>query len=448
MTRTVRTGLRLRRRGTDDARDGGFTMIELMVSMTILALVSASFAYGLELAMSVTREDRARVQATNLAARELEIVRNEFGSSKTAPTTLGAVSEATNPHPLPGGTAGQPLNLDGLDFTVVRTVEWLPAGTGTSPCDGGSAVTYPSLGVNVRVSWEENGTERDVESNTVLTPPKGTLATIQGFIAAKVIGADGTGVSSLPVDITGPGGAQTRVTAGDGCAVFALTTVGNYTVILDEPGYVSFDGQASTSKPATVGAGSIQVVPFSYDAAATLELEYVISDEVGDDYDQPAPPPAVTLFNASLPTMGKQEISSGTTTVTGLWPFPDGYSVWAGTCVLNDPATTGGTRATPVTPEPGETVTAEVELKPLTVTFLTDEDLPLADTPVTAATVDATGCQETEFDLGSTDENGVLRASLPYGQWILTADTYQIAADMPADGSVTYPLELPLGGLG
>ena len=423
-------------------------MIELMVSMTILALVSASFAYGLELAMSVTREDRARVQATNLAARELEIVRNEFGSSKTAPTTLGAVSEVTNPHPLPGGSAGQPLNLDGLDFTVVRTVEWLPAGTGTSPCDGGSAVTYPSLGVNVRVFWEENGTERDVESNTVLTPPKGTLATIQGFITAKVIGADGTGVSALPVDITGPGGGQTRVTAGDGCAVFAVTTLGNYTVILDEPGYVSFDGQPSTTKPATVTAGSIQVVPFSYDAAATIDLQYVISDDVSDAYDEPVPPPSVTLFNASLPTMGKQEVPSGTTTVTGLWPFPDGYSVWAGTCVLNDPATTGGTRATPVTPEPGETVTAEVELKPLMVTFLTDDDLPLANTSVTASIVDATGCQENEFELGSTDENGVLRAALPYGQWTLTADTYQIAADMPADGSVTYPLELPLGGLG
>lgn len=423
-------------------------MIELMVSMTILALVSASFAYGLELAMSVTREDRARVQATNLAARELEIVRNEFGASKSAPTTLGATSEVTNPHPLPGGTSGQPLNLDGTDFTVVRTVEWLPAGTGTSPCDGGSAVTYPSLGLNVRVSWEENGNERDVESNTVLTPPKGTLATIQGFIAAKVLGADGTGVASLPVDITGPGGGQTRVTAGDGCAVFALTTLGNYTVILDEPGYVSFDGQASTSKPATVTAGSIQIVPFSYDAAATLNLEYVISDDVGSEYTQPAPPPSVTLFNASLPTMGKQEVPSGTTTVTGLWPFPDGYSVWAGTCVLNDPATTGGTRATPVTPEPGQTVTAEVELKPLIVTFLDDDDQPLDEVDVVATTVDNTGCEETEFDLGETDENGVLRASLPYGQWTLTAGSYQIAADMPADESVTYPLELPLGGLG
>lgn len=421
-------------------------MIELMVSMTILALVSASFAYGLELAMSVTREDRARVQATNLAARELEIVRNEFGASKTAPTALGAVSEATNPHPLPGGTAGQPLNLDGLDFTVVRTVEWLPAGTGTSPCDGGSAVTYPSLGVNVRVSWEENGTERDVESNTVLTPPKGTLATIQGFIAAKVLGADGTGVSSLPVDITGPGGAQTRVTAGDGCAVFALTTVGNYTVILDEPGYVSFDGQASTSKPATVTAGSIQVVPFSYDAAATLTLEYVIPDGTG--FAEPTPPPSVTLFNASLPTMGKKVVNSGTTTVTGLWPFPDGYSVWAGTCTVNDPATTGGQRAAPVTPDPGETETAEVELKPLVVTFRDDEDLPIANTNVVATTVDSSGCKETTFALGKTDSEGVLRAALPYGQWTLTAGTYQMAAEMPADGSVAYPLELPLGGLG
>ena len=282
-------------------------MIELIVSMSILALVAAAFAYGLELALAVTHEDRARVQASNLAARELEIVRNEFGSSKTAPTTLAAISQVTNPHPLPGGTAGQTLDLDGTKFTVVRTVEWLPAGTGTSPCDGGSAVTYPSLGVNVRVSWQRNGNTRDVESNTVLTPPKGTLATIQGFIAAKVLGADGTGVSGLPVDITGPGGAQTRVTAGDGCAVFALSTVGNYTVTLDEPGYVSFDGQPTTSKPATVAAGSIQVVPFSYDAAATLNLEYVVSDDPADEYALAVPDPSVDPVQSQSADDGQED---------------------------------------------------------------------------------------------------------------------------------------------
>lgn len=418
-------------------------MIELMVSLVVLAMVSSAFAYGLQLSLSVTREDRARVQAANLAARELEIVRNEFGMSKTAPTTIGAVSEATNPHPLPGGTAGQPLTLDGTEFTVVRTVEWLPAGTGTSPCDGGAAVTYPSLGVNVRVSWTENGRTRDVESNTVLTPPKGTLATVKGFIAAKVQGADGLGVASLPVDITGPGGSQTRVTAADGCAVFALTTVGNYTVILDEPGYVSFDGQESTSKPAVVASGSIQVVPFSYDEAVTLQLEYEVDDGVGPEFTQPAPPPSVVLFNPSLPTMGRKEIPSGQATVSGLWPFPDGYSVWAGTCLVNDPATMGGSRPAAIVAEPGETATASVLVKPVRLTFIDGDELPIADAAVQAEVVDSTGCQQTTFSLGRTDADGRVEASLPYGVWEVSAGATSLTVDVTADGSVTYPLVVP-----
>lgn len=432
--------------------DAGFTMIELMVSMVILAMVSSAFAYGLQLSLAVTREDRARIQATNLAARELEIVRNEFGSSKTAPTTIGATSQVINPHKLPGGTAGQPLDLDGTKFTVTRTVEWLPAGTGTSPCDGGAAVTYPSLGVNVNVSWTDNGRSRDVESNTVLTPPKGTLATIKGFVAAKVQGADGLGVASLPVDISGPGGGQTRVTASDGCAVFALTNTGNYTVTLDEPGFVSYDGQPSTSKAAVVGSGTIQIVPFSYDEAATLELDLVVSDDPGSEFALPTPLPAVVLFNPSLPTMGKQKIPSGQTTVEGLWPFPDGYSVWGGTCLLNDPATVGGTRPEPVRPDPGETVTAPVELKPVQLTFLDPEadegtgaDVPIANELATATIGNTSGCGQTQFTLGTTDADGVVKSSLPYGQWKVQAGGVVLFINVAADGSLTYPLVAPQG---
>ena len=73
------------------------------------------------------------------------------------------------------------------------------------------------------------------------------------------------------------------------------------------------------------------------------------------------------LFNPGLPTMGKKKISSGTMTVSGLWPYPDGYSTWAGTCAVNDPASTGGPRPDPVRPDPGETASAEVVLKPVRV---------------------------------------------------------------------------------
>jgi type II secretory pathway pseudopilin PulG len=418
-----------------------------MVSLVILGLVSSGFAYGLQLTLAVTRADRARVQAANLAARELEVVRNDFGASKTAPTEIGAVSQVTNPNPLPGQTAGQPLQLDGMEFTVVRTVEWLPAGTGTSPCDGGNAVTYPSLAVNVTVSWNENGQTRDVESNTVLTPPKGTLATVKAFIAAKVQGADGTGVASLPVDLSGPGGSQTRVTAADGCAVFALTTVGNYTVTLDQPGYVSFDGQESTSKPAAVSAGTIQIVPFSYDEALTLQLVPAVTDGAGPGFTLPTPAASIVLFNPGLPTMGKLVIPSGQTEVTGLWPFPDGYSVWPGRCSLNDPASSGGSRPAPVIADPGDIVDAEVGFKPVRFTFVDDEGSPLQGEQVRATIDNTDECSgETQYVLGETDDQGVVESALPYGQWTVTAGELVHLADVTGDGSVAYPLVIPQGG--
>ena len=114
--------LRARRRDRRQS-DAGFTIIELMAALTILGLVSSAFAYGLQLSLAVTQTDRSRVQAANLAAREIETVRNQFGSSKSAPLTVAATSQVTNGTPLPGQTAGQPLNLDGTKYTVVRTVE-------------------------------------------------------------------------------------------------------------------------------------------------------------------------------------------------------------------------------------------------------------------------------------------------------------------------------------
>ena len=66
---------------------------------------------------------------------------------------------------------------------------------------------------------------------------------------------------------------------------------------------------------------------------------------------------AVALRRAVQPQPalhGQKKVPAGQTTVTGLWPFPDGYSLWAGTCNLNDPAASGGTRADPVKPRPGQ----------------------------------------------------------------------------------------------
>ena len=66
--------------------------------------------------------------------------------------------------------------MDSTPYTVVRNVEPLIAGTGVSPCDGGSAVEYPQYQVTVTVTWLNMANVKPVTSTTVLTPPKGSIS--------------------------------------------------------------------------------------------------------------------------------------------------------------------------------------------------------------------------------------------------------------------------------
>ncbi len=419
LCRTARDGVRSRLSAAGDA-DSGLTIVELLVAMMIFALVALSLAYTLQMALMSTRDDRNRVQAANLAARELEIVRNDFGATTTGPSTLGAASVVTNPHPLPGGTAGQPLRVDSVDYTVVRTVQWLPAGTGQSPCDGGSAVNYPSIGVNVKVSWANMHGTAPIENNTILTPPKGTLNTSMAFVAAKVLGSSGSGLAGVPVTLAGPGGSQVVTSAADGCAVFPLTTMGTYTATIGTTGYVTFDGQpGATRSGISVTSGTLQQVNFSYDRAATFTAT-LASDGV---HALPSPLPGLTYFNQGLVPLGTKAVTPGalSTTIGSLWPFSDGYAVWAGTCKQSDPTTTGQSRPVPQVIAPGSSATVTLPLAPLRLDVTTVAGAPLAGYRVVATPADPTGCAtpETSMTLGTSPATGEVLTSLPGGVWNL-----------------------------
>ena len=215
------------RLGTPEApRDAGMTLIELMFAMVIFAIVAAGAVAGLTGALTTTRSDRNRVAASDLAARELEIVRNTFESTSSGPATVAAAGQVVNGDPLPAGTAGQPLVVDNTPYTVTRNTEWLPAGSGQSACDGGAGVTYPSLEVQVTVTWPQMSGVAPVVNTTILTPPKNTLNSSTGFVSVKVLAATGLASPGQVVTLTGPGGTFSDTTAGDGCAVFASTSAG------------------------------------------------------------------------------------------------------------------------------------------------------------------------------------------------------------------------------
>ncbi len=195
---------------------------------------------------------------------------------------------------------------------------------------------------------------------------------------------------------------------------------------------MSYDGHQSTSKVTEVSEGTIQVTPFSYDQIATLEIERVTAE----GWDLPESPSIpVTLFNTSMPPNGTKELGGGTNTAPNLWPYPDGYSGWAGTCATNDPAAAGASRSAPVVVEPGGTETLQVPLTPVTVTEVDDAGNAQSGRTVLAMAIDsATGdmlCGP--YTLGTTDAAGVLKTSLPAGAWLIRDDDDPMCFNRPVE---------------
>lgn len=403
------------------------TVIEAVVALSILGLVGSGFAVGMNQTLMVTQDDRLRQQATHIAERELEITRNRFQHSDEN-GQLGALNAGTlvNDEPLPGQTAGQPIQVDGREFTVRRTQYLITNGVGANPCEGGASVTYLSLGVTVVVSWSAGGRAASVENRTILTPQKGVEGDV-GYIAAKVTNAAGQPVNGLAVQATGPGGTRPPVTTVDGCAVFMFSTPGAYTLTLDENDYVNFEGFQQVSKSATLEVGKLGVLPFTYDRTARGSVTY----HTAAGHSLPETLPGLTLFNSGL-VNGTIRLnpSASPATVDGLWPFPEGYSVWAGTCDQNDPGLNdlGYPRPTAVIMPGGAVENLSVYLAPVTIRFVDAADGPVSGAPVRAIPASNAGCTGPEaasdgLDLGVTGADGTLAGSLPAGVWDIQPGT-------------------------
>ncbi len=411
------------RRRVGEHPDAGIGMIEMLVSMVVFSVIATAVAYGLQAATNSTRQDRNRIQAANLAARELDLARQDFNATDSGPTDLGAASFVTNPHPLTGQTAGNPLTIDGLPFTVVRTTQWLPAGTGKSACDGGSDVTYPVLQVTTKVTWDRMGSTLPVYSTTLLTPSKKLVDGNASFVAVRVLGAAGQNQQGVSVSATAGASTQTVLTADDGCAVFRLvpsTYPTTYTLSATAPGYVDPAFNASASGTATITeGGSFQQKTLNYDRGATL----TVTQTTNSGYTLPTSLQPVTVYNSGIggATGTKSFPGLGATTVlSGLWPFTSGYNVWVGSCAQADPGTTTGRAAATVVP-PGGNGTATVKLTPVNLTVKNSGGTNQSGRTVTATPLANAGCSASEqpLVLGVTNGAGKVTASLPAGSFTL-----------------------------
>jgi type II secretory pathway pseudopilin PulG len=396
-------------------RDAGFSLLEVVVATALFLVMASSTLAIVGTVIKTTRYETYRTSALNLAAREISIVGDSFNSPMQGPDSI-AINQVVNPHQFAGATDGDPLVVDNVPYTVTRTARWSPVGSASvSPCDQGTYNELAYLRVRVEVTWPQQGNgDSSVVMDTILTPLKGTYSDFEGHIGVRVLDAAGQPRGGQVVTIAGPSGTESSTTAEDGCVLFAFLTAGTYTITLNSAGYVDRKGDPRATTTAQVQAGQLWRGVINYDLAATLSVQF--TTETG--YALPTPNNFdLSLGNSALlPSGSSTKTGSGNTrTLTNLWPYESGYQVWAGSCLDNDPQFTGQARDLPVTADGGVTSATTVTLAPVTAKTKTLSARVLYAVPVPSPA--AGSCPTARIPLGTSAATGVLKTSLPYGDW-------------------------------
>ncbi len=426
-------------RQASQRRDAGFTLVEVMMAVVILGILAASVLGLILNAQSQEVTNRARIAASNLAAREIDLIRDEFHRSHTAPVEIATYGTAVNPHPLDGATlsptyagggADEPLVLDNIQFTVTRSVEWNLFKDGQSACEGGELVSYPTLGVTVTVTWPHMGSVKPVTSTTQLAPDKGFgVPSTDSFVAVAVYDQDGQPSAGRTVQVTGGGQTKTQPTDASGCAVVEVSpaaTGTDYTASVIADGYVDISSQPNPSKNVgTLGRGQLNNnVQFQIAKAGTIHVDLV--DSAGHPVTSPPANAVVTLTSAEAggtTSTISVPITGSSVERANLWPAV--YGAYYG-----QTAPAGGYQSGELTAGGTLSLTVTLRLATGTVTNL------VPGTQVWAVAGSPSACTTTgAISLGTADAGGNL--ALPGGG--LVPDEYTLFANFPYAACSTGP---------
>ncbi len=143
----------LERRSHRRCRDDGFSLMEIVVSLGVFAVIATAGAGSLIKTMNTSADNRERVRAANLADQEIERTRAVF---RSAPATIADDLDAAYDTP-----------VEGELYSVVRDVTWLNK-DGTTVGGPFNATNGELLRVEVRVRWPGLSATRPAVINTTV----------------------------------------------------------------------------------------------------------------------------------------------------------------------------------------------------------------------------------------------------------------------------------------
>jgi type II secretory pathway pseudopilin PulG len=336
-------------------------MVEVLVGTILLALTTSAVLNGLDGAQKTGRQNKDRSAAATLAQQDLERLR------ALPPSVLNGLSETRT------------VTVANVPYTVVSHTDWVSDASGLASCVSSNTQSeYLKLTSTVN---SPASVASPVSATSLLTPPVGAFGANTGTAAVKLTDRDGEPIEGVGVNLTGPG-SEIGTTNDLGCAIFAYIPIGNWTAQVNG-GLINWSGESPAESQVTVAVGKTSMTQLEVDQPSSLRATFVTPNGAATTAYK-----AISVANAKLSNGLKAYTwspATATRDVESLFPFHDGYGVYAGSCKANNPAnwdsdyfqTSGYGFADP---DPGEMLKpVQVEVPQLTINV---RRMSTASTPV------------------------------------------------------------------
>lgn len=310
-----------------DRGESGFTVIEVMVAMLVFAIISVGIAYGIANALQITQMTRGRATAVALASQDIDKLRQTAAASTTGIFDVVAKTDAQT--------------IGGVQYTISRAANWVQSDGATGAC-GTSTGKLAYKSVVETISWPNphGGSPLSTTMSSAIAPSDAVTDPSYGTAIVSATSASGAPNPGVVINITpisGGGGAtlaaQPKATDSQGCSYAVNVQPGTYTITASEPGGIDTTQVATSSQsPITILAGSSTPVPFVYDLASTVTVNYA------QGLNAMLPTNMVTTMASSAGrSVFTNWVDAATTKVTSssavqmtTFPFTSGYLPYAG----------------------------------------------------------------------------------------------------------------------
>jgi hypothetical protein len=295
------------------ASQTGSVLVEVLVGTVLLALTTAAVLNGVDGAQKTGRKNKDRSTAATLAQQDLERLRS------MPPSVLNGLSETRT------------VSVANVPYTVVSHTDWVSDASGVASCVSSNTQSeYLKLTSTVNAPASADA---PVTATSLLTPPVGAFGTNTGTAAVKLTDRDGEPIVGVGVNLTGPG-SELGVTNDLGCAIFAYIPIGDWTAQVNG-GLINWTGESPAESQVTVAVNKTSMTQLEVDQPASLRATFVTPAGAPTTYK------AISVANAKL-SNGLRAYTWSPATATrdasSLFPFHDGYGVYAGSCKANNPA--------------------------------------------------------------------------------------------------------------